>query len=248
MTDKSSIAMRTLALFSSLLLLPIVSIHGQFTGVDSLPDKRSVWRLGGGTGLMIPLNLPNTIFRQVGINAQVGVMHEYYWRRRWSLLAGCEYRLQRLVADARFRSALLPHEPANQILVEPAPDSIKYSSLQYQSISIPLMARYYFARRAEKRMFIDFGVSVNLPLGTVYQYRSGGQTRRQDLQSVNRQPIFLLEVAAGANGKIFGGRLTRANQFLGVVMFGAFVSLNLPLHTQQGQSVSTAGFLTRFVF
>ncbi|GAB3643815.1 hypothetical protein GCM10027423_44520 [Spirosoma arcticum] len=216
--------------------------------VDSLPDKRSVWRFGGGTGVILPLGLPQTIYRQVGINLQLGVTHEYYWQQRLSLLTGIEYRMQSVVADAQFIPAVRADGISKRIIVQPAPDSIKYAALRYQMVSIPVMIRYYFARNAVKRLFLDGGFSLNFPVTVAYQYRTNGQTHRHNLTSFVRQPIVLIELAAGATGKVFGGRLTKANNLLGSLLFGGFVCIDSSVRTQRGTSIATAGFLTKFVF
>lgn len=248
MTDKSSITMRIFALFSGLLLLPIVSAHGQSTGVDSLPAKRSVWRLGGGTGLLIPLSFPRSIYWQVGINIQLGAMHEYYWRRRVSVLTGADYRIQNLVADAYFLPTIRADETDKRIIAQPAPDSIKYASLRYQMLSIPVMIRYYFARNAVRRLFIDTGVSFNFPVTVAYRYRTNGLARRDKVTAFVQQPIVLIELAAGANGQVFGGRLTKANNLLGALLFGGFLGIDSSVRTPQNKTVATVGFLTKFVF
>lgn len=245
--------MRTFALFSGLLLLPIVFVHGQSTGytdgpVDSLPDKRSVWRLGGGTGLLVPLNFPRSIYWQAGINIQLGATHEYYWRRRVSVLTGADYRMQNLVADAYFVPMIRPDETGKRIIAQAAPDSIKYASLRYQMLSIPVMIRYYFARNATRRLFVDAGASFNFPLAVSYRYRLNGQTHQDKLTAVVPQPLVLVELAAGANGQVFGGRLTKANNLLGALLFGGFLSINSSVRTTRNKTVATVGFLTKFVF
>ncbi|MFD2573165.1 hypothetical protein ACFSUS_21160 [Spirosoma soli] len=240
---------RVSILIGVLILVVAVALQAQSTpAVDSLPDKRSVWRLGGGTGLLVPLGLPNTIFRQAGINLQVGVTQEYYWRRRVSLLVGGEYRLQSLVADARFVPTVSANGIHKRITAQPAPDSIKYSLLRFEMISIPVMVRYYFARNATKRLFVDVGASFNFPVAVTSRYRTNGLTRRDNLISSVRQPVVLLELAAGANGQVFSGRLTKANNLLGALLFGGFLGIDSSVRTPRNKTIATAGFLTRFVF
>jgi hypothetical protein len=248
MIDKPLIVMRTLAFFTGLLLLPVMAAHGQSVGVDSLPHKRSVWRLGGGTGLLVPLSFPRSIYWQAGINIQLGATHEYYWRRRVSLLTGAEFRLQNLVADASFLPTTQANYTGKRIIAQPAPDSVKYASLQYQMLSIPVMIRYYFARNATRRVFLDTGVSFNFPLSVGYRHRTNGLTRRDKVTPFVHQPIVLIELAAGANGQVFSGRLTKANNLLGALLFGGFLGIDSSIRTPQNKTVVTAGLLTKFVF
>lgn len=246
--------MRAACLFGCLLLLlPMTVAKAQIrpadsVGVDSLPAHRLVWRFGGGTGLLLPVNLPAAIFRQPGLTLQLGLTHEYYWRRRISLLTGFDYRLQQVVADARFAPTSPADGTGQFITVQPAPDSVKYASLRYQLVSMSVMVRCYFARNAVKRLFVDLGASVNFPVSAIHQYRANGLNRRLHLTSFTRQPIILIEMAAGANGRVFGGRLTKVNSLLGALLFGGFVGFDFSVRTQPGRAVVTAGFLTKFIF
>lgn len=250
--------MRPVLLFG-LLLLPIALVNAQYvsvvdstvvdsTGVDSLPEKRSVWRFSGGTGLLLPLGFPPTIYRQIGINVQVGITYEYFWRRRLSLLTGADYRLQTLVADAQFIPTPRTGEMGRRIIAQPAPDSLKYASLRYHLITIPVMVRYYFARNVTRRLFIDVGASFNVPVAVSYRYRLNGMMHQDKLTPFVQQPIIFLELAGGATGRVFGGRLTKVNNLLGSLLFGGFLSLNSSVRTTRNKTVTTVGFLTKFVF
>ncbi len=110
------------SLFLSLIMVT-VRTTAQSVAIDSIPTHRSAWRIGGGTGLMLPVGLPASIFRQIGVNTQVGILYEYYWRRRWFILSGVEYRLQNISADARFIPVVQGAALRNYILIEPDPDS-----------------------------------------------------------------------------------------------------------------------------
>ncbi|WP_233610446.1 hypothetical protein, partial [Corallococcus sp. AB049A] len=118
----------------------------------------------------------------------------------------------------------------------------------YQLITIPVMARYYFARNVNRRLFIDVGASFNFPVVVSYRYRLKGMMFQDKLTPFVQQPIVFLEVAGGATGRVFGGRLTKVNTLLGSLLFGGFLSLNSSVRTNRNKPVTTVGFLTKFVF
>jgi hypothetical protein len=153
-----------------------------------------------GAGPSYLNGLDNDIHKERLNNVELGTHFEKTITPKFSAITGLEYESIGYSIDGILSIV------GDVAQIELAPNSIKYSKISQQNLTVPIQARFYFIRNNNyetKNAFIQAGLKISQNLSSRFSFRENGQESSQSIRDYTSNTLLAGEFSVGFKGAFF---------------------------------------------